>query len=284
MNYAILIAEAQKSAATPEYSEMTIDGKPGTLVGRRFIMNQCRARGWSSRVVMGRQRVLKPGVIKGADIELKEAIAGYTEKEITNADESAIVLNYQGKTSFQPPSAQMEHARKCNDQDPKARVTIMHPISKNGTLDFKGLVIDKNLHRDMRKEMVLVRSGQDKTKKKRKWALNKQQKGKYYLALTESSFINRMVWRNYLDQWHAQLVRNGERRVLLVDNLSSHVLNLEHKKAWQKKFLTKLCYIDDVSYERIKIVFFPPLVTSVASDLGYYCHIQATSCKFIVLL
>ena len=134
--------------------------------------------------------------------------------------------------------------------------------------------------------MEQVRSGQDKTKKKRKWALNKQQKGKYYLALTESSFINRMVWRNYLDQWHAQLVRNGERRVLLVDNLSSHVLNLEHKKAWQKTFPTKLCYIDDVSYERIKIVFFPPLVTSVAqpSDFGYYCHIQATSCKFIVLL
>ena len=79
--------------------------------------------------------------------------------------------------------------------------------------------------------MEQVRSGQDKTKKKRKWALNKQQKGKYYLALIESSFINRMVWRNYLDKWHAQLVRNGERRVLLVDNLSSHVLNLEHKKA-----------------------------------------------------
>ena len=165
MNYAILIAEAQKIAATPEYSEMTIDGKPGTLVGRRFIMNQCRARGWSSRVVMGRQRVLKPGVIKGADIELKEAIAGYTEKEITNADESAIVLNYQGKTSFQPPSAQMEHARKCNDQDPKARVTIMHPISKNGTLDFKGLVIDKNLHRDMRKKWNRFAVGKIKPRK-----------------------------------------------------------------------------------------------------------------------
>ena len=89
-----MVEEARKIASTSEYSDMKSRSKPGSLLGRKFIMNQCHARGGLHARLWG--------VISGADAELKEAISGYLEAETVNADESAIVLNFQGKKAFSP--------------------------------------------------------------------------------------------------------------------------------------------------------------------------------------
>ena len=92
--------------------------------------------------------------LESAEIELREALQGYTSAEIANFDESAIQVNNLGDRSFQPKGGVKQ--RSVNRIDSKARVTVGQPILQNGRLDHKLLIVNDGVPRKMKKEFANV--------------------------------------------------------------------------------------------------------------------------------
>ena len=78
---------------------------------------------------MGQRKVLKEGLIEEANIEMELALAGYADNEISNLDESRIMINQVGIYSFQPMEGSVP-ARKVAALNEKGGLTIMYPIKK----------------------------------------------------------------------------------------------------------------------------------------------------------
>ena len=51
---------------------------------------------------------------------------------------------------------------------------------------------------------------------------------------------------------------------------------MKKKKNWQEQHPNRICYVDDYSFENIKLVYLAPLTTSTCqpSDMAYYANLQ----------
>ena len=153
----------------------------------------------------------------------------------------------------------------------------MQGIRKDGSLDYLPLIIDSALERGMGK-LVTEISSKKLTDNKKCYTLNKSNNRDYFLAITPSTFINRSLFYAFMLQYSNWLRRNNERRLVLLDNLASHVFNTTHRNEWRIENPSSYCYVDKHTFENIVMVFLPPLSTSVAqpADLGLYCLIQGS--------
>ena len=93
---------------------------------------------------------MQENLIAESNVEMKMALEGYDDFEISNLDESRIMINQIGVYSFQPMEGQVP-ARKVAALNEKAGLTIMTPIKKNGQLDFKPIIVDSHIPSGMEK-------------------------------------------------------------------------------------------------------------------------------------
>ena len=142
---------------------------------------------------------------------------------MSNIDESRIMLNESGKYSFQPKQQSQVPARSVNDLNPKAGVTVMAPIRRDGLNDFRPIIIDAHCERSFSSALIEVSSKKNELGK-RHFAFMKCNRGRFYLGLTASTYINRSLFRQYMLEYSRWLTRRGERRAVTLDNLSAHYL------------------------------------------------------------
>ena len=285
LTYEVMVNEA-RNVAESKFPNIKLQGRvPAEKINLDFIRDQCRSRGWFWKRIMGKQRVLDAETMPKAERELAAALEGYSDNEISNMDESPILLNDQGNKSMQPPVA--IGPRTYNGLDPKSRLTIMVPINKSGKIDFPPLFIDKNVDKDLKrsKRLELLKERKKTGTNNRLWSLSKEKKNKFYLGITSTAFIRRVLFKEFVQRYDNYLGKTGQRRALIVDNLKSHVLSTEHKKQWQRQNPDKICYIDDVSFKNVKLCFLPPMTTATCqpSDLGMYAVVQARTKKWLNL-
>jgi len=122
----IMVDEA-RLYARENYPNLSLYGRPGqTLINKRYISDQCKRRGWAWKKIMGTKKVILPGVIENADIEIGAVIKDYSPSEVVNLDESRIMINFTGCYSIQPRNQELVPARKVNDLNTKASLTIVY--------------------------------------------------------------------------------------------------------------------------------------------------------------
>ena len=271
---AIMVAEARK-LQKEKYPDLKKKGRKGAeLINLDFVRDLLGEQGWGYKKVYGHKKPLIPGLIEAANQEIAAALEGYSPGEISNFDESKIVLNYVGDRSKCPPGG--FGGRSVNNLDNKKAVTIGQPLRQDGELDFYLLIIDDALSKDIKKKFgKKIYEKMDAKGNKEK--LYVHDNGQLYLATRPTHFMNRGIFWQYISRYNKWLKRNGQRRALLVDNLACHYFDKNHKDKWQEENPTSKCYIDDHSFSQLRIKYLPANTTATCqpSDLGLYCTIQA---------
>ena len=114
------------------------------LINLDFVRDLMRVKGWRSRKVLGKKKIVQPELVEKADVEIAIALEGFADHEIANFDESKLALNYAGDQSLQPPEGL--GGRSINMLDDKRFLTICHIIKKDGTMDFYPTFVDSHIH------------------------------------------------------------------------------------------------------------------------------------------
>ena len=269
----VMVHEARKYRAKFWPTLCQKNGRPAKKwINRRYISRLMETRDFTYHKIQGRPTPINKNVLQKAEVELQEALTGYTSAEIANFDESAIQLNNLGPYSFQPKGGL--GPRSVNRIDAKARITVGQPILQNGKNDHRLLLINDTVPKALKKELKkFERKNKPGTKKRDCEMFNHKD---FFFGVRENTFINRSIFFWYIRDWNRKLEAKGEKRLLLVDNLGSHYFDKDKHKEWVAENPERVIYTDDFTFSSIKLVFLPARTTAIAqpSDMGYYAYIQ----------
>ena len=239
---------------------------------KTYRQNFNKCYGWTWRKTMGSKKCVPVELLQRADKEFSLVLQGYEDCEIGNFDESGNLLNSCGTYSFMLKGDTT--SRKLNHLNNKERVTMAKIILKNGDSECP-LIIDKARPNDLMKNLSLIKKNAKKDEKSKvsEWAMYKMDDGTFF-GITKKAFMNRALFYCYVDQYDKLISEKGERRLLIVDQLSSHFFDMDKYKTWKKE--GKVIYVDDYTFKNVHIAYLVSQSTAVVqpSDMGLYGAIQ----------
>lgn len=167
----------------------------------------------------------------------------------------------------------------------------MQPIRQSGQLDFIPIIVDAHIVKGLEKELddVYIKLKEKRSRKNpekitmvRDWGLYRHKNQQYLLGITDSTFVNRKLFRVYMTEYSEWLKTSGQKRVVLLDNLPAHFMDMTKKAEWEEANPGKHCYVDDYSFDCIKMVYLPKQTTATCqpSDMVIYFKSMRTEYNY----
>ena len=283
LSNAMSVAKRIKEEKYPNFENF--HRKPCSGYGRRYVRGLMRRQGWHWKRCLGSMKPVPIETLRQADIEFSKLLDEYEENQVGNVDESSMLLSFCGLYSWQ----RNQKTRKLNKLDSKKRVTWMRVILRDGKSDFKTLILDKAVPREL-KTTLISKSPQIppnlsvkemKKAEKSKWAIYKIQ-GNSLLATNQNAFMTRSLFRKFLSMYDLYLQSQSTKKILIMDRLRAHVLDWSHYTRWRKESQS-VVYVDSFSFRSLTLAYLPASCTGLAqpADLTYNsCIQQAFKCWF----
>ena len=256
-------------ALKPEYPDLKM--MKHCVFGRKWVQTFCKQYNWTWKRILGRQKVFNEANLPQIDKAINEVLKDYSDENIANIDESALLTNHIGMYSMQKKGE--NQPREVNNLNEKERLTFMVGLLKNGDTTFDTIIIDKAKPQDLKADKICD-GYYDDEKKKKNYTLYRVGPDRLF-ATTKKGFTTRALMKKYLQIQNAKLKFEKRKMVLTMDNYPGHHFRWETYKIWRQDE-TNLLYTDSTSFSNLLLLYLPVNSTGCCqpADLGPNSFVQ----------